>query len=43
MATKGDTARAIELYRRSLELNPDNANGVQALERLEEVAGQPAP
>lgn len=43
VATKGDTARAIELYRRSLELNPDNANGVQALERLEEVAGQPAP
>jgi glyoxylase-like metal-dependent hydrolase (beta-lactamase superfamily II) len=33
-AVKGDTERAIELYRRSLELNPDNANGVQALERL---------
>ncbi len=33
-AVKGDTARAIELYRRSVELNPDNANGVQALERL---------
>ena len=33
-AVKGDTARAIELYRRSVELNPDNANGVQAIERL---------
>jgi glyoxylase-like metal-dependent hydrolase (beta-lactamase superfamily II) len=36
-ATKGNTARAIELYRRSLELNPDNTNGVQALERLTAV------
>jgi glyoxylase-like metal-dependent hydrolase (beta-lactamase superfamily II) len=34
-AVKGDTGRAIELYRRSVELNPDNANGVQAIERLE--------
>jgi glyoxylase-like metal-dependent hydrolase (beta-lactamase superfamily II) len=34
-ALKGDTGRAIELYRRSVELNPDNVNGVQALERLE--------
>jgi glyoxylase-like metal-dependent hydrolase (beta-lactamase superfamily II) len=33
-ATKGDTKRAIELYRRSVEINPDNANGVQALKRL---------
>jgi len=33
-AVKGDRERAIELYRRSLELNPDNTNGVQALERL---------
>jgi glyoxylase-like metal-dependent hydrolase (beta-lactamase superfamily II) len=33
-AVKGNAERAIELYRRSLELNPDNANGVQALERL---------
>jgi tetratricopeptide (TPR) repeat protein len=34
-AAKGDTKRAVELYRRSLELNPDNTNAVQALERLE--------
>ena len=34
-ATKGNRERAIELYRRSLELNPDNTNGVQALERLD--------
>jgi tetratricopeptide (TPR) repeat protein len=33
-ATKGDPKRAIELYRRSVEINPDNVNGVQALERL---------
>jgi tetratricopeptide (TPR) repeat protein len=33
-ATKGNRERAIELYRRSLELNPDNTNGVQALDRL---------
>jgi tetratricopeptide (TPR) repeat protein len=33
-AVKGDRDRAIELYRSSLELNPDNTNGVQALERL---------
>jgi glyoxylase-like metal-dependent hydrolase (beta-lactamase superfamily II) len=33
-AVKGDRQRAVELYRRSLELNPDNTNGVQALERL---------
>jgi glyoxylase-like metal-dependent hydrolase (beta-lactamase superfamily II) len=39
-AVKGDTERAIELYRRSVELNADNANGIQALERL--GAGTPA-
>jgi glyoxylase-like metal-dependent hydrolase (beta-lactamase superfamily II) len=33
-AVKGDTERAIELYRRSVELNPNNTNGIQALERL---------
>jgi glyoxylase-like metal-dependent hydrolase (beta-lactamase superfamily II) len=33
-AVKGDRERAVELYRRSLELNPGNTNGVQALERL---------
>jgi glyoxylase-like metal-dependent hydrolase (beta-lactamase superfamily II) len=33
-AVKGDTERAIELYRRSVELNPNNNNGVQAIERL---------
>jgi glyoxylase-like metal-dependent hydrolase (beta-lactamase superfamily II) len=33
-AVKGDTERAIELYRRSVEINPDNTNGVAALERL---------
>jgi len=31
----GDRARAIELYKKSIELNPDNANGRQMLERLE--------
>jgi len=42
--TKGDTVRAIELYRRSLELNPDNANGAQALAQLEAAAvSPPAP
>jgi len=33
-AVRGERERAIALYRRSLELNPDNSNGVQALERL---------
>ncbi len=33
-AAKGDTGRAIELYRRSVEINPDNSNGLQAIERL---------
>jgi glyoxylase-like metal-dependent hydrolase (beta-lactamase superfamily II) len=43
VATKGDIARAIALYRRSIELNPDNANGVRALAHLEELAEQTAP
>jgi glyoxylase-like metal-dependent hydrolase (beta-lactamase superfamily II) len=30
----GDTERAIELYRKSLEINPDNTNGVTMLQRL---------
>ena len=30
----GDTARAIANYQRSVELNPDNTNGVAVLERL---------
>ncbi len=44
-AANGDTERAIQLYRRSVELNPDNGNGVQAIERLEAEAGdgQPQP
>ena len=31
---RGDRERAISLYRRSLELNPDNRNGVTMLQRL---------
>jgi tetratricopeptide (TPR) repeat protein len=34
-AAKEETERAIELYRRSLELNPDNTNGIEAIRRLE--------
>jgi predicted alpha/beta superfamily hydrolase len=30
----GDTARAIELYEKSLELNPDNENGRRMLQKL---------
>jgi cytochrome c-type biogenesis protein CcmH/NrfG len=30
----GDTARAIENYQRSVELDPDNTNGAAVLERL---------
>ncbi|KPJ87448.1 MAG: hypothetical protein AMS18_14600, partial [Gemmatimonas sp. SG8_17] len=30
----GDTARAIVNYERSVELNPDNANGIAVLERI---------
>lgn len=33
-AARGDRARAIELYRRSLEINPGNTNAAAALERL---------
>ena len=39
-AANGDTERAIQLYRRSVELNSDNGNGVQAIERLEAEAGE---
>jgi tetratricopeptide (TPR) repeat protein len=38
-AAKGDTEQAIRAYRKSLELNPSNENGRQALERLS--AGAP--
>ncbi len=31
---RGDRERAIESFRRSLELNPDNLNAVDALKRL---------
>jgi len=34
LALKGDTAAAIENYRRSLELNPENANAALMLEKL---------
>jgi glyoxylase-like metal-dependent hydrolase (beta-lactamase superfamily II) len=34
-AAKGDIARAVELYSRSVEINPNNTNGVQVLERLQ--------
>ena len=34
-AAKGNSKRAIELYRRSVELNPDNTNGADAIERLQ--------
>jgi glyoxylase-like metal-dependent hydrolase (beta-lactamase superfamily II) len=33
-AIQGDRTRAIELYRRSVEINPGNDNGIRALERL---------
>ncbi len=33
-ATRGDTERAIESYRRSVELNPGNTNGIEAIRRL---------
>jgi glyoxylase-like metal-dependent hydrolase (beta-lactamase superfamily II) len=39
-AAKGDIARAIELYSRSVEINPGNGNGVQALERLQATTGE---
>ena len=34
-AATGETGRAIELYSRSVELNPDNSNGIAAIERLQ--------
>jgi len=34
LLAKGDTASAISNYKKSLELNPDNANAVQILKRL---------
>ena len=34
-AVKGDTELAIDLYRRSVEINPDNGNGIAAIERLQ--------
>jgi glyoxylase-like metal-dependent hydrolase (beta-lactamase superfamily II) len=33
--TKGDKQKALELYKRSLELNPDNENGKKRIERIE--------
>ena len=33
-AIQGNTERSLELYRRSLELNPDNTNATQAIEKL---------
>ncbi len=42
-AARGDTARAIALYRRSLELNPANDNGRAALERLGVAAADLPP
>jgi tetratricopeptide (TPR) repeat protein len=42
-AAKGDTGKAIELYNRSLELNPANTNAVQAIGRLRaEATAAPA-
>jgi glyoxylase-like metal-dependent hydrolase (beta-lactamase superfamily II) len=37
-AATGDIARAVELYSRSVEINPNNTNGTQALERLQATA-----
>jgi Flp pilus assembly protein TadD len=34
LATRGDVDLAISNYRRSLELNPDNSNATQWIERL---------
>ena len=41
LLVRGDTAAAITNYRKSVELNPDNENGVAVLKRL--GAAQPAP
>jgi glyoxylase-like metal-dependent hydrolase (beta-lactamase superfamily II) len=40
-AATGETERAIQLYRRSVEVNPNNTNGVQAIERLEAEQTEP--
>jgi CubicO group peptidase (beta-lactamase class C family) len=39
---RGDTELAIRNYRKSLELNPDNTNGVEMLKKLEDAAKQKA-
>jgi tetratricopeptide (TPR) repeat protein len=39
--TAGDIDRAIVSYRRSVELNPDNTNGIEALARLETMKDAP--
>jgi CubicO group peptidase (beta-lactamase class C family) len=36
-ATKGDKAKAVKYYRRSVELNPDNKSGIEALKTLGET------
>lgn len=41
LATNGDTKRAIESYERSVELDPANAGGKAALERLKKKASKP--
>jgi tetratricopeptide (TPR) repeat protein len=40
-AAHGETALAIQSYRKSVELNPDNTNGIAALERLESAESEP--
>ena len=37
--TKGDKKKALELYRKSLELNPGNDNGKRFIERIENELG----
>jgi hypothetical protein len=39
LAAAGESARAIKAYERSVELNPANAGGVEALKRLRSGAG----
>ena len=41
-AVSGDTELAIKSYQKSVELNPDNKNGVEALKKLEEIRKQKA-